>query len=377
MFYKLLSFILVYILSIINFTIILSPLLFFIVPIIATESDLIKSDSIIAIVLIIFFLISCITNIILLFDLIFGFSSRASIKGTKDYRKLKNYDIFDQIFEDIKMHFNTYRVKLLISDSAEVNAYAVGNLGRKYIVLTQGLINHYLMEFENRDNFLSCIKGIIGHEMSHLINKDYLPGLMLTINEKATKFVSKIILGFFNIFINIIQYIPIIGRIISGIIIKFYELLDFLISFFYKYIILSIYKFIQLKVGREKEYRCDFQSAQVCGGDVMALALSSLGEDGYSTIFSSHPKTSSRVKSVRNIEKAYNVIKPQCGNGFVNFIFILSILLTPFITLYFININGLIENYEEIYMKINYFILNFKANIQNFISTKLNFNKNN
>lgn len=363
MFYKLLSFILVYILSIFNFAIILSPLLFFIVPAILSQGDYVKSTSIITIVLLVFFIISCLTVLIIFVDFIFGFSLRVFTKTAKDYRKVENYDILEPVFDDIKTYFAKHRVKLLISDSNEVNAYAVGNMGRQYIILTQGLINHYLMEFESKEYFLNCIKSILGHEMSHLVNKDYLPGLLLTINEKSTNFVSKIILGIFNIFINILQYVPFFGKIISVLIIKIYNLFDFLISFFYKYIILSIYKFIQLKIDREKEYRCDKQSSMVCGGDLMAQALSSLGESGYTTIFSTHPKTSSRVKAVKNIKKTYEIIKPQFGNGFVNFLSVLFILFSPIIIFYFMDLKGLVDNYNEICLKISYTIMNIKNRI--------------
>lgn len=367
MIYKLLNFILVYILSIINFVIILSPMLLFVVPIMMAQSEYIKSDSALTIVLLTFFIVSCVMVIIMLFDYLFGFSSKHFLKNTKDYTKLKNYDVLTGIFEDIKLQFNKPNVKLLISSSDEENAFAIGNMGKQYIVITKGLLTMYLMELKNREYFLTSVKCIMGHEMSHLINKDYLPALLLQINEDATRFVSKIIFMFFNIVINILQYIPFVGRIAASLITAIYNGLDFVISFFYKYIILSIYKFIQLKINREREYRCDLQSAQATGGKFMGQALAALGENGYMTIFSSHPKTADRVKYVQNVERISTVIKPEKGNSIVNFLSIMFILILPLLIYRYMDLKGLVENYNDVVSHIKMSLLFLKIKITSFL----------
>lgn len=352
MFYKLLNFILVYILSIFNFAIIMSPLLFFAVPLMITKSDYIKSNSTLTIILLVFFSVSCMMIIIMFFDLLFGFSTRYFVKGTKEYKKIKNYLVFEDIFEEVKMRFKKPDVKLMISNSNEVNAFAVGNLRKQYIVITKGLITEYLIQLKDKEYFLNCIKCIIGHEMSHLINKDYLPGLLLKINELATNFVSKIILIFFNIIIRILSVIPFVGSIASILLLNCYKILDFIITFFYKYVIFSIYKFIQLKISRDREYRCDMQSSMVSGGDLMAEALSVLGEKGYITIFSSHPTTSSRVRRVKEIEPNFEIITPEFGNNFINFCSVFFILILPFIIYYYMDIKGLVESYNSLIFSI-------------------------
>ncbi len=357
MVYKLLNFILVYILSVCNFAIIMSPLLFFAIPIMITKSDYVKSDSTLTIILLVFFIVSCIMIIVMLFDLLFGFSTKYFLRDTKEFTKIKNYQILNDIFEDVKLRFNKPNVRLMISNSSEVNAFAIGNLGKQYIVITNGLISEYLIQLKDRMYFLSCVKCIIGHEMSHLVNKDYLPGLLLKINELATDFVSRIILSIFNMIIRVLSFIPFVGGAVSSILLNLYKLLDFIITFFYKYIILSIYKLIQLKISRNREYRCDMQSAMVSGGASMAEALSVLGENGYITIFSTHPKTSSRVKKVKPIEKNQETITAEFGNNLVNFCSILFILILPFIIYYYMDIKGLVESYDtfifNIKMKIN------------------------
>lgn len=348
MIYKLLNFTLVYILSICNFAIIMSPMLFFAVPLMITKSDYVKSDSTLTIILLVFFTVSCLMIVVMLFDLLFGFSIRYFLKGAKEFSKIQNYTILTDVFEDVKVRFNKPNVKLMILNSSEVNAFAVGNLGKQYIVITNGLVSEYLVQMKDRMYFLNCMKCIIGHEMSHLVNKDYLPGLLLKVNELATHFVSKIILSIFNVVIRIVSVIPFVGGLVSMMLLNLYKLFDFIINFFYKYVILAIYKVIQLKISRNREYRCDTQSAMVSGGGLMAEALSVLGEHGYITIFSTHPKTSSRIKNVKSIEKTFETIEPQFGNNFVNFCSVLLILALPFVIYYYMDLKGLVESYDTL-----------------------------
>ena len=353
MFSKLFSFILVYILSIFNFIIILFPLWLILIPMCFFGSKYIETKSIITIVLLVFFIVSCLMVLVMFFDFLFGFSVKGVVKGMKEYNKVKNYDILEKIFSEIKEQFNNKNVKLLISDSTEENAYAVGNMSRQYIVLTKGLVNLYLLELKKIEYFLIAMKCIIGHEMSHLINKDYLPGLLLETNRRAVNFVSTIVFSIFNILINIFNIIPIVGRIISNLIVQIYNLSNFIINFFYRYILLSIYKFIQLKLDREKEYRCDKQSSYANGGKLMSATLSVLGESGYSTIFSSHPKTQDRMAYVENIKRNQNIIiKPENGVFLVNMLSVLFIISLPLILIYYMDINGLILNYQDIKLNV-------------------------
>ena len=80
----------------------------------------------------------------------------------------------------------------------------------------------------------------------------------------------------------------------------------------------------------------------------MAVALSVLGENGYTTIFSTHPKTSSRIEKVKNISREYGIISPQWGNALINTIFITFMLLLPILIYRFMDIKGLVENYQDI-----------------------------
>jgi Zn-dependent protease with chaperone function len=363
---KPLNFILVYILGVLNFVIILSPLTFLIVPLFILNNDHIQK-SVLSILFLSAFVISSLMLTLLAFDFLFGFSIRPFLKNCKLYNKDKKYQFFYDTFEELKYKFGKSNVKLLIKKSTEINAFALGGLGRNYIVLTEGLLLHYLTSTNSRGEFLNCIEGIIGHEMSHLINKDYLPGLLLTINGQATRMVSKIVFLIFNFFIHIFHLIPLIGSLFTAILLSLYKLFDFFINFFYKYIILNFYKFILLQISKNIEYRCDKQSAQACGGDNMALALSLLGENGYYTIFSTHPKTRERVKQVQNVQLA-NQIKACFINKFINAFSLLCILYITIIFGMRADLQILINDYND-FLKLVVLQIGFiKTRIQNFIS---------
>jgi Zn-dependent protease with chaperone function len=244
-------------------------------------------------------------------DFLFAFTVREHTKMCKSYKKFKDLAFLDNIFNRVKQKFNFYNVSLSIKTSTKVNAYAVGSLRKNIIVLTTGILNDYADKCENREQFLTSIEGIIAHEMSHIINKDYFPTLLLIINERALSFVSRVIFIIFNIVIKVVFYFPFIGRHISTAISSFYSAINYVINFFYDKIIVNIYTFFQLQISKQVEYRADRQAAQEIGGEEMAFTLSLLGKSGFFNIFSSHPKTQNRVNRAKKIQ----IIKGKYLNG--------------------------------------------------------------
>ena len=130
----------------------------------------------------------------LIVDMVFGFSVWSLTRKDKPTKKfVKKYNFMAKIeddFQDLRKKFKSPNIKLLISRSGEINAYAVGSIRVKYVVLTFGLLKHYQDNCINEKEFHSCIKAIMGHEISHVINNDYLPALLLILNDKAVNFVS-------------------------------------------------------------------------------------------------------------------------------------------------------------------------------------------
>lgn len=359
---KPLNFILIYILSVINFVIILFPLTFFIVPLLFINNDHVQK-SIISILLLSVFFVSGLMLVILFFDFLFGFSVRPFLRNCINYKKDKKYRVFFETFDEIKYRFGKPNTKLLIKKSSEVNAFAIGGLGRNNIVITEGLLLHYLTQVESKEEFIKSIEGVIGHEMSHLINKDYLPGLLLTINEQATQAFSRLVYIIFNIFIRLFSIIPTVGYLVAQLVIGIYKIFDFFIFFFHKYVILNVYKFILLQISKNIEYRCDKQSAQACGGDTMALALSFLGENGYFTIFSTHPKTKQRIGKVKNV-RIKGRARASLASKLMNLFSLLCIFYLFVLSGARSDIPGLIRDYNNmadfVFRKLYYLKLNFQ-----------------
>ena len=376
MFAKIFSFILVYILSILNFIVVLSPLTFLVLGkyFLATSAQDRYIESLI------FLSISSTTALMLLFlffDFCFSSSVRYYAKRSVLATKNDKYNDISEAFEKVKLKFNRQDIKLYINDSNEVNAYAIGSLRKNIIVITAALLNLYRSETENREQFLKYVEGIMGHEISHIINKDYFTALLLIINERANNFVSGIIQIIFTIFFRIICIIPVIGNYISIAIDSLYNFLDFIINFFYKFVILNIYKFIQLQISKSIEYRADSQGAEVIGGIEMSKALSLLGDSGYFSIFSSHPSTKSRMNNVADIDETSNTIRPVYG---VNLTFLLSFFIligTCFWSYKLAKVDALIRDYYNITMffKNKFIVLKtklilIKNNLNGFIRWK-------
>ena len=371
---KILGFILVYILSILNFIVVLSPLTFLILGkyFLATSAQSRYVESLV------FLSISATTALMLIslfFDFCFSSSVRYYAKRSILAIKDNKYNDISEAFEKTKQKFNRTDIKLYINKSDELNAYAVGGLRQNIIILTTGLLNLYRSETDNREQFITYIKGIMGHEISHIINKDYFTALLLIINERANNFVSRIIWIIFISFIKIINILPVFGRYISIAIESLYNFLDFLINFFYKFVVLNIYKFVQLQISKGIEYRADSQGAKVIGGIEISKALSLLGDSGYFSIFSSHPSTRNRMKNVENISETSNIIRPVIG---VNTTFLFSFCILVSVCLYsykLANVDSLVRDYYSISMffKNKYIILKtklilLKNNFNNFVN---------
>ncbi len=336
MFAKPFSLILVYIVAVFNITILASPLLALLVPFVNNHNLTFNINANFVLqkmqlaVFILLFLVSFLMLIYFMLDFLFGFAMRASLKGCKRYEKIKDYDFLTKIFEEVKDKFGEKYVKLYIKQSDEINAFAVSSLGGKAIVLTSGIIDHYLAESEDPKQFLYALRSIMGHEMSHLINKDFLPTFLIMANQKITNLVSNLLHIIFNFAAQAMRYMPFGGVVSANLMIQTYNLLHFIITFFNRFVVFNVYEFLRRFVSRSIEYRCDHQSGEAFGGKNMALALSFLGESGYFTLFSTHPQTQKRVAKVQDVEIDDDVVKPRFIDGLSNyfaFMFLIIICL--------------------------------------------------
>lgn len=337
MFSKPLSLVLVYVVTVINIVVLASPLLALLVPFVHINNNfLVIENSLIEKVKFAFFLlcftVSFLMLVYLVIDFLLGFSVRTSLKGCTRYEKIKDYDFLTDLFNQVKNKFGERSVKLYIKNSDEVNAYAVSSMGSKAIVLTSGIINHYLHECPDPKRFLYALRSILGHEMSHLVNKDFLPAFLIMTNQKVTNFVSNLLLIIFNLATRAASMLPIGGRYTAIVMNNIYNAIHFAVTFFNRFVVYNLYEFLRRTISRSIEFRCDMQSARAFGGKSMALALSMLGEGGYYTIFSTHPKTKSRMGQVENIKISDAIVKPRFTDSLANYFAIMFLMV---ICLYF------------------------------------------
>ena len=197
----------------------------------------------------------------------------------------------------------------------------------------------------------------MGHEMSHLINKDFLPTYLIIANQKATNFTANLLNIIFNFASRITAMLPYGGNLTSRLMIRTYILLNFFFSFFNRFIVYNVYEFLRKFVSRSLEYRCDRQSAKAFGGQNMALALSFLGESGYFTLFSTHPGTKRRINKVKDIEIDDRIVRPNFIESITNYFAVMFLII---ICLFFAKQAGIdllvreyIKNHEVIQAKLN------------------------
>ena len=135
-------------------------------------------------------------------------------------------------------------------------------------------------------------------------------------------------------------------------------LIDRVVTYFNRIVVYNIYEFLRKFISRSIEYRCDIQSAKAFGGKNMALALSLLGGGGYFTLFSTHPRTESRVNKVKNISISGSIIRPRLFDSLANYF---SLMLIVTICLYFaklaqvdLYIRYYIKEHEYIHSRLSY-----------------------
>lgn len=359
MFAKPISILLVYVVTIFNIAILATPLLAVAAPFINFSNNVITIDySVFSKIkfafAVLLFLVSFLMLCYLVLDFFFGFSMRASLRNCVRYEKIKDYDFLTDLFDQVKNKFGERSTRLYIKNSDEINAYAISSMGGKAIVLTRGLIDHYLVECHDPKMFLYALRSVIGHEMSHLVNKDFLPTFLIITNQKITNFVSTILHVIFSAGMRVFNMFG--GRSVSRVIYDTYNVTNFVITAFNRFIVYNLYEFLRRFVSRSVEYRCDRQSGRAFGGQNMALALSMMGEGGYFTLFSTHPRTKSRIRKVENVKIQDAIVRPGFFDILSNYFSIMFLIVG---CLYFakqahvdLMVRHYIKNHEAINSKV-------------------------
>src|SRR3989338_6273867 len=339
MFSKPFSFVLVYVVTVFNVAVLASPVVAALMPFISFYDNVNGMDygtyqNLCFGLFLALFVVSFLMLVYFILDFLFGFSVRSSLKGCTRYEKIKDYDFLTDLFDQVKNKFSEKSVRLYIKDSDEINAFAISSLGSRAIVLTRGIINHYLVECPDPKMFLYALRSVIGHEMSHLINKDFLPTFLIITNQKVTNLVSSVMHLIFSLGIRVMSMIPYGGRVTSRVMSDAYMILNFIITAFNRFVVYNVYELLRRFISRSIEFRCDRQSAKAFGGENMAFALSFLGESGYFTLFSTHPGTKRRINKVKDIEIDDRIVRPNFIESITNYFAVMFLII---ICLFFAN----------------------------------------
>jgi Zn-dependent protease with chaperone function len=326
---KPLIFVLTFFLAIINLMVALVPLQLLLTPFTYLFPAMMEKIGMDIMLLILLFITSYMIAYLLL-DWLFAFTVRAYTRNTLPLHKATSIyghqDIADS-FAWLLKRFQLRNVELRINgDVNTINAYAIGSMRRKVVVLTMGLVNHIHNESHNHDQYVDAIRGILGHELSHLANKDYLPALLTIANETAIHIIDKIIFYIFKIISKIIWIIPFIGTPLSHLIMLIYKTIDSVLMGIYKLIFMPIYRFLQKTLNRSVEFRCDRDAAFAFGGSRIATGLAMLGPGSYFSIFSTHPRTKTRIRKVEKITSKPGYIRPSIITWLLNLASLLFIV---------------------------------------------------
>lgn len=341
---------LVFFLSMINFCIIIIPVAFIISPALFISSDLLLNYWF-EIIMLLAFATSFLMVLYVILDSIFGFTVKRMTKKHLPYEKVTTliaFRDFDLAFKETKRRFGKDKVRLFIDQRYEVsNAYAVGSFFRKRIVVTMGLLQQIYENSRDDSQYIDAVKGILGHEMSHLINKDFLPALLLSANKTASHNLFFFIRLLFNLLIRIFSKIPIVGHTLATLVVSVHNAFFSLIDLFLRWIIMPVYNFVNKRFSRSIEYRCDRESAYAFGSHRITTALSMLGKSSYITIFSSHPKNKSRIAKVKNIKAKAGVVKPTIISRATNLSAMLIMIMVCHLFYKAINFDNFDSNFKK------------------------------
>ncbi len=341
MFLRPLNFLLVYIVSILHLALLILPACLFMTLVLKFVSNL-DGMAIVNYIIqfwwICLFFISFFCTSYIFADFVFGFTIKSLSRGAKRMARLKEYSELYKMFLIICERFNQKHVELFISNDDEINAYAVGGLRRSVIILTQGLITHISENSENIEDFTKSVSGIIGHEMSHINNMDFLPGIFMHSIKLAIKIVTKISNVLILLPCYLLVIIPVIGSFAKSIILKTYKVINWFSSvLIYNHIILPLHSFLAKALSRSTEYRSDMNSALAIGGECIYLGLEKINfgkSSMWQSVFSTHPSTRSRMVRVLSIEKANHKIMPSVMTEFANMWSLLMLILMTCVLAY-------------------------------------------
>lgn len=328
----------------INFLVILLPFYLTLILFIDSQSNLDLSNNIFIYTMIFMFIF---TLAYLCLDFYYGFTIKSFVKDCVQIDKIPELGFLQKNFDETIKNFKLKNVEFLLKDSEEINAFAVLSLRKKYVVITTGMIDHILKSLNTHEAQDKAFKGLIAHELSHLINWDSLPNLILLSGQVVAVILSNILTFVSTLVIRIISVIPIVS-LFAVVLTYIFLLLQFLLNMVYSFILHPLYLLVERFLGRLIEHRSDYQSAKALSWESMYICLNSLmalNGNTFNSSFSTHPSTINRILHIYKIEKSPENIKVSFFSKYFSLILLFAslVLSVYFLLVNFNNLNYLNE----------------------------------
>lgn len=292
-----------------NFLVILLPFYLLIIAFVFSDKQALQLSNNAFIYIMIFMFIF--TIIYLFVDMLFGFTLKSFTKDCVNVNSSEDFIVYKEIFDETLKKFDIKNVDLLLSNSEEINAYAIFSFRKKCVIVTAAMLEHIYKTFEDEKSQKDAIQGLIAHELSHLLNWDSLPNIILLSGQNVAYYLSRALNFVVDIVTIVLSFIPITA--IFAVIFKLlFTFLDRLLLAFYNYILYPAYLIVERFLGRLVEYRSDYQSAQALSWQPIyncLLSLMHLNGNTYHSSFSTHPNTISRILNIYKTEKSLEIIE--------------------------------------------------------------------
>lgn len=278
------------------------------------------------------------TLIYLCLDFYYGFTIKSIIKDCEDISTIKELSLENRLFLETLKKFELSNVSFLLQKSEEVNAFAVLSLRKKYVIITTSMIEHISKSFDTQEAKEKALQGLIAHELSHLLNWDSLPNLILLSGQFIAVMISSLLTLISTVVIKIVSIIPIVSFLATGVTYIFL-FLQFALGLIYGFILHPLYLLVERFLGRVIEHRSDYQSAKAMSWEPMYLCLSALLNlqgNTFNSNFSTHPSTISRILHIYKVEKSSENIEVSFFSKYFSLIIVFASLV---LTIYFLVIN--------------------------------------
>ena len=238
----------------------------------------------------------------LIFDFILGINMKIKQIIIKSYRFGGKYQkMLELPLSLIKTKYQIPHLKLFISDSAKPESYAMASVLEKYVCLSVGMVNALEIRAKSPEEFqiLSCV--ILAKQAYNLKSGNYLPQMLLRINQRVVWFVEKVFGGFFKSLCFVIKFIPVVGVVIADGLKAMHKTTEFFLKMMNK-MLMKIYDGVDFMAMLSIQQKSDEIASKIIGGKYVAHALAVTEEENIE-MFTFKPRLRKRIEKIEKIER--------------------------------------------------------------------------